>query len=63
MAFSSIAALIPEAVPIILESLIDQGQSDINTELQRARDAFSPAAVPGLKSPIGSALGCQLAYT
>ncbi len=40
IAFSTICASIPEEVPIILEPLIDQGQSDVETELQRAQDAF-----------------------
>src|SRR5260370_1424941 len=33
IAFSTICASIPEEVPIILEPLIDQGQSDVETEL------------------------------
>ena len=41
MAFSAIAASIPEEVPIILEPLIDQGQSDVQTELRRAYDTFA----------------------
>jgi hypothetical protein len=44
-AFASVASLIPEHVPIILESLIDQGQSDIETEISRARDVFAEIAV------------------
>jgi hypothetical protein len=40
IAFRSIAMYIPEQVPIILEPLIDAGQSDIETEIQRARDAL-----------------------
>jgi hypothetical protein len=40
IAFRSIARYIPEEVPIILEPLIDAGQSDIETEIQRARDAL-----------------------
>jgi hypothetical protein len=44
-AFASVAASIPEHVPIILESLIDQGQSDIATEISRARDVFAEMAV------------------
>ena len=40
LAFRAITASIPESIPIILEPLIDQGQSNIETELQRARDAF-----------------------
>ena len=44
MAFSQVAAMIPEHVPIILEPLIDQGQSDIQSEIQRAHDAFTLVA-------------------
>lgn len=36
-AFSSIMAEIREDVPIILEALIDQGQSDIQTEIQKGK--------------------------
>jgi len=39
-AFQSVATLIPETVPIILETLIDQGQSDMLTEIERARRAL-----------------------
>jgi sugar phosphate isomerase/epimerase len=43
-AFSSIAGLIPDHIPVILETLVDQGQSDIPTEIDRARRALeSPA--------------------
>jgi hypothetical protein len=41
IAFRSIAHYIPQQVPIILEPLIDAGQSDIETEIQRARDALN----------------------
>ena len=37
-----VAHLIPEKVPIILETLIDQGQSTIQTEIQRAERALTP---------------------
>jgi len=37
-----VAHLIPEDVPIILETLIDQGQSTIETEIQRATQALIP---------------------
>ena len=37
-----IANLIPEDVPIVLETLIDQGQSTIQTEIRRAREALTP---------------------
>jgi hypothetical protein len=40
IAFRSVAKYIPEEVPIILEPLIDAGQSEIGTELQRAMDAL-----------------------
>jgi len=40
MAFGTIAGSIPEDIPIVLESLIDKGQSDVEAEIQRARDAF-----------------------
>jgi hypothetical protein len=43
-AFSSIASLIPEQVPIILETLIDEQQSDIPTQVRRALEVFSPVA-------------------
>jgi hypothetical protein len=45
IAFSTVMAAIPENVPIILEALIDQGQSDIQTEVRRAREVFYPVAV------------------
>lgn len=39
-AFRSVANYIPEDVPIIIESLINEGQSDISTELDSAREAL-----------------------
>jgi hypothetical protein len=39
-AFQSIAKYIPEDTPIVIESLIDTGQSDILTEIQSAREAL-----------------------
>lgn len=45
MAFSTIMAAIPEDVPIILESLIDQGQSDVQTEVRRAKEVFCLVSV------------------
>lgn len=45
MAFSTLMAAIPEEVPIILETLIDQGQSDVQTELRRANEVFGAVAV------------------
>ncbi len=47
-AFHSVASYIPENIPIIIESLIDEGQSDISTELESARKAlrtYSPALI------------------
>jgi hypothetical protein len=41
IAFQSVAKLIPESVPVILETLVDEGQSDIPTEIERAREALS----------------------
>jgi sugar phosphate isomerase/epimerase len=41
-AFRSVAKFIPERVPIILETLIDSGQSNISTEIDRARQALDP---------------------
>jgi len=37
-----IAHLIPEGVPVILETLIDHGQSTIEAEVRRAAQALSP---------------------
>ena len=45
IAFRSVAAYIPEHIPIILEPLIDNGQSDVPTELQSAREALSTLAL------------------
>jgi hypothetical protein len=47
-AFQSLANYIPQNIPIIIESLIDEGQSDIATEIESAREAlrtYSPAFV------------------
>ena len=41
-ALRSVAKLIPQPAPIILETLIDEGQSDIPTEIDRARRALDP---------------------
>ena len=41
IAFQSVAKHIPEEVPIVLEALIDKGQSEIQREVQRAREALS----------------------
>ena len=45
IAFRSLAPHIPERIPIILEPLIDKGQSDIQTEMQAAVDALSSLAL------------------
>ena len=45
MAFSGIMASVPEEVPIILETLIDQQQSDVQTEIHRANEVFGAVAV------------------
>jgi hypothetical protein len=39
-AFQAVRSYIPEAIPIILETLIADGQSDIPTEVLRAREAL-----------------------
>jgi hypothetical protein len=39
-AFQSICRYIPEVTPIVIESLIDEGQSDVLTELRSAREAL-----------------------
>ena len=40
-AFRWVAPYIPEDIAIVIESLIDQGQSDIRTEVDRARHALT----------------------
>lgn len=40
-AFRKVARYIPQGIPIILESLIDAGQSDIETEIARAASALT----------------------
>ena len=42
-AFTQVAVLIPDYVPIILEPLIDRGQSDVETEIHRAHHIFAAA--------------------
>jgi len=49
--YQSLADLIPEDVPIILETLIDEGQSDIATELDRARRALDTSQI--LQTAVG----------
>lgn len=49
-AFQSVASLIPEHVPVILETLIDRGQSDIPTELAAVKQALRCNTVPVLAS-------------
>lgn len=44
-AFQAVRAYIPEDTPIILETLIADGQSDIPTEIQRAREALSASSM------------------
>jgi hypothetical protein len=41
LAFQKVAGLIPASVPIILETLIDSGQSDVRTEIRNAEMALS----------------------
>ncbi|SRR6266568_3959594 len=41
-AFRLVVDLLPPDVPVILESLIDEGQSDILTEVQKAEAALQP---------------------
>lgn len=41
-AIGSVARLIPLEIPIILETLIDQGQSTIEREIRNARAALTP---------------------
>jgi hypothetical protein len=45
LAFQSVAMHIPEEVPIMLETLIDKGQSEIQREVQRAREALSVVSI------------------
>jgi hypothetical protein len=47
MAFQTVAARIAERIPIVLESLIDAGQSDIVTEVARAREALAVCSIVG----------------
>lgn len=44
--FQSVAHLIPERTPIIIESLIDRGQSSIQKELRRAADSLDSSRSP-----------------
>ncbi len=41
VAFQCVAGLIPERTPIVIESMIDTGQSDVLTEIQQAGRALS----------------------
>lgn len=43
-AFSSVMSRVPEQVPIVLETLIDQGQSSVSAELERAKEVFGAVA-------------------
>lgn len=48
-AFGSVLSEVPDNTPVIIESLIDEGQSDIETEIGRARGALARVeAVAGL---------------
>ena len=40
LAFQSVSKYIPDDTPIVIESLIDEGQSDMLTEVQSAREAL-----------------------
>jgi hypothetical protein len=42
-AFQTVAHLIPQCTPIVLETLIDSGQSTISRELERAAEALIPS--------------------
>ena len=44
LAFQKVAGLIPASVPIVLETLIDCGQSDVRTEIRNAEMALSEVA-------------------
>ena len=44
-AFNTVMSSIPEDIPIIIESLIDEGQSDVETEIRRANEVFAVVAV------------------
>lgn len=44
-AFGLVSDLIPKAIPIVLETLIDEGQSTIPAEIERARRALEPTRV------------------
>ncbi len=45
LAFSSVMSTIEVGVPIILESLIDQSQSDVSSEIARAKEVFAAVGV------------------
>lgn len=45
MAFSAVMTGVPEDIPIILETLIDQGQSDVPTQIRRANEVFGALVV------------------
>jgi len=44
-AFRSVAEWIPEEIPVILEALIDGGQSGIETEIRRAQEALDTVSI------------------
>jgi hypothetical protein len=45
LAFQKVAGVVPASVPIILETLIDSGQSDVCTEIRNAEMALSEVPV------------------
>jgi hypothetical protein len=47
-AFQSVSKYIPEDTPIVIESLIDEGQSDMLTEVQSAREALEIQLSPAI---------------
>jgi hypothetical protein len=51
IAFQSVAKYIPEDVPIMLETLIDKGQSEIQREVERAREALTVVSLTASLSP------------
>lgn len=42
--FSGLRSTIPPGIPIVLETLIDQGQSTIETEIERTRESLTAMA-------------------
>jgi hypothetical protein len=52
IAFQSVARCIPEEIPIVLETLIDKGQSEIQKEVQRAHEALSSPSLTWVEPPV-----------